>query len=326
MELSIIIACSRPEFMDDCLKGFTAQQTEFQFEIIVAGNVSGINHAADNVRLLEVKEPHPNSKRNRGLAFAKANLVALIDDDTIPNAKWVETAMQFSRNYPDAVLAGPENPYPSANDFARLTHQLLSSPVAEFSKAHTHSKFETLQWFDVPFCNTVFPKQMWLDAKGLDETIPWHMDDFHFFFPFRNKVTFLNIPEMHICHNRYPGSLKELLIYKWRLRKETGEKLMSHPHIYCLVTPVKAALILSLSVLMLLFGLMFINPIALTLVVGTYFLLLFLVSIWRIGLSVPVDILNEFLLLTAVQLISMAGLYYGLLGSAVNSFKNKHFK
>lgn len=325
MDLSIIIACSRPTFIDECLKGFAAQQTNFQFEIIVAGNVAGINHATTNVRLLEVQEQHPNTKRNHGLTIAQANLVAIMDDDTIPCITWVQTAVDTSRNYSGAVLTGPENVYPSANSFARLSHQLFSSPVAEFSKAHTHLKFEAVKWYDAPFCNVVFPKQIWIDAGGLDETIPWHMDDFHFFFGFRNKISFLNIPVLQICHNRYPASLLELIKYKWRLRTETGEKLMSHAQIYWRVIPVVVAFAVSLASILSMLVLIFIKPVVVVLLAVAYFVLLFLVTAWRVGFSVPSNVLKGVAIISSVHFISVAGLYFGLVREGVKRIFNRRF-
>ena len=62
--------------------------------------------------------------------------------------------------------------------------------------------------------------------------IPWDMDDFEFCHRARSIVTFENVPELEIAHDRYPDSVKAFLAYKWRLRVRTGEKLISHPSLY----------------------------------------------------------------------------------------------
>lgn len=326
MDLSVVIACSRPGFITACLQGFARQTGSYKFEIIVAGKVSGLPALPLPVQLLQVDEQHPNTKRNRGIALAQANLIALLDDDTIPCTNWVQTAVETARAHAHTVLTGPETAYPTANHFAQLTHQLLSLPVAEFTKAHIHSKLEPVKWFDAPFCNCVFSKQMWQQVGGLSETIPWHMDDFHFFFPFRHNTAFLNVPQLSISHNRYPESLRALVQYKWRLRTETGEKLISHPEIYRAVTPVLVAVAISLVFFVLLTALLFIQPVSLLFLIAAYILLLLCVSMWRIGWSKPGHILRGVCILGAVQLVTVAGLYYGMLrGAFISMLKQTAF-
>jgi hypothetical protein len=107
---------------------------------------------------------------------------------------------------------------------------------SEATKAHVNRECEPVSWRDVPFCNCVIPRHF-LAAGALDTAIPWDMDDFHFFSGLRDRAVFLNIPELSITHDRYPDSITGFLKYKWRLRARTGEKLVTHPGIYCRIAP-----------------------------------------------------------------------------------------
>lgn len=311
MDLSIVIACTRPGMVKNCLDAFAAQTGNAAFEVIVAGNISGLRATSANVKFLEVQETHPNAKRNAGMQHAIAPLVALMDDDALPCADWVQTALHAAWQHPDCVITGPELPYPASGTFATLSHRILSSSLAEFTKGHIHSAFEPVQWHDVPFCNCVFPKSMWQQRGGFDTNIPWHMDDFHFFFPLRAQVQFLNIPALTIQHDRYPGSLWKLAQYKWRLRRETGEKLIEQGNIYWAVAPVKYAVIGSLSAAAL-----FITLLLLDWRIAAAFTLLYLLLAFGIALKTagakPANAATGFAIIITVHFLTIAALYFGM--------------
>lgn len=58
------------------------------------------------------------------------------------------------------------------------------------------------------------------------------MDDFHFFYKIRNEITFLNVKELKIFHDRYPDNYNKFFKYKYKNRFRTGEKVITHPGIY----------------------------------------------------------------------------------------------
>jgi hypothetical protein len=311
VDLSVVIAGSRPDFILECLKGFNSQAGAYQFEVIVAGEVDGLGPQPPHVHLIEVNERHPNVKRNRGVAIAQSNLIALLDDDTIPCSDWVQTAIEKSRLYKNCVLAGREEPY-SANGFSNLTYRILSSQASEFSTAHLNSNLDSIKWYEVPFCNCIFPKQLWEEAGWFSETIPWHMDDFHFFYPLRNKVVFRNVPELKIRHDRYESSWRELITTKWKLRQETGEKLVDYPGIYWAVTPVAFAMALSFFGALVVITCLLVSPVIVLLLFGLYILLSILIAIRQVGFN-PKRFLPGLLILSLVHFVSLSAMHYGAL-------------
>ncbi len=319
MDLSVIIASTRPELLKNCLEGFAKQSSNYNFEVIASGKVSGIYSIGNNVLLLSVEELHPNIKRNKACALAKSELIALMDDDAIPHEHWVEQAVTFARQHPGYVITGPELPYTNSRNFAVLSHQILSSSVAEFTKGHISNRMEEVMWYDVPFCNCVFPKEIWRRRNGFDETILWHMDDFHFFFPLRKNVKFINNAAMQIFHNRYRDSLLQLVKYKWRIRRESGEKLILHHDIYWSVGPIRLAVITSMFAAFFLVLFLFINPLISAGIIGVYCLFAISIVISIVGFK-PQNILNGFSILVAVHITSITALYFGIIRAFLTSY------
>ena len=95
-----------------------------------------------------------------------------------------------------------------------------------------------LSWHDVPFCNCIIPK-IFFEKFGLpSEEYPWDLDDFEFCRRVKKNAKFMNIPELIIRHDRYPDSLRKFLLYKWKLRVRTGEKIILYPEFYYKMIPV----------------------------------------------------------------------------------------
>src|SRR5205823_4154947 len=68
--------------------------------------------------------------RNRGMAAARAPLLAFLDDDVRPAADWILTAWRSITSHPDVdCLGGRIEPHWPAHPPAWLTHQLFG-PVA----------------------------------------------------------------------------------------------------------------------------------------------------------------------------------------------------
>lgn len=323
MELSILIASSRPEAVNRCLQSLATQNGFVKFEVIVAGIIKDVHSTAQNVTLLAVDQAHPNTKRNRAAELAKGRWIALLDDDTIPNPNWVNQAIAFARLHPKTIFTGPEIPPSTASSFAHLSHQVLSLNIAECTKGHVNQQAEKVQWYDVPFCNVVFPKEVWITAGGFNENIPWHMDDFHFFFPMRHHLEFQNLPSLLVEHDRYPASLIQLMKYKWRLRFETGEKVINYPIIYLAVRPIKIALVVSLLGLglipLLIYTAWYIIPVMLFI----YICLLMGIVSYQLRTTRWLDILQGVCILFSIQFISFTALYWGMLSqTCINHTKH----
>jgi glycosyltransferase involved in cell wall biosynthesis len=231
-ELSVVIACSRPDTMSACLEGLKNQVGCKRFEVIVVGDIKcleGLGEGLD-IKLIACEEKHACVRRNIGIATSTGPLIAFLDDDTIPGERWVSTAVSQAGGIPK-VLTGPEQPIVRGK-VSELVFAVSQNRFAEGTRAHVCKVRKSVHWSDAPFCNFVIHRSVFDEVGMLATDIPWDMDDFEFCHRARSIVTFENVPELEIAHDRYPDSVKAFLAYKWRLRVRTGEKLISHPSLY----------------------------------------------------------------------------------------------
>lgn len=238
--LSIVIAVTRPRALETCLRGLEEQRGEGAFEVIVVGDVEDVrfNPARYLLTLIPCGQLHANVRRNIGLARSRGALVAFLDDDTIPDPHWVETAVTLD---PEGaiILTGPERPVATGKK-AQLIYAVSRSRLGAGTKAHINLRREPVGWYQVPFCNCVLPRRVIELAGPPAEDIPWDMDDFEFCLRAREVADFANEPRLSLRHDRYPDSVSDYLRYRFRLRRRTGEKLVSHPWLYGRILPVLA--------------------------------------------------------------------------------------
>lgn len=236
--LSIVIAVTRPEALEACLHGLEAQSGTQPFEVLAVGDVDGVDFEPTSftLTLVPCASRHANVRRNIGIARSHGALVGLLDDDTIPDAHWVQTALELDPDG-DTIFTGPERPVAQGPQ-ARLVYAVSRSKLGAGTKSHVNQCCEPVCWYQVPFCNCVIPRRIFALTGPLAEDIPWDMDDFEFCMRAREVARFANEPRLSLRHDRYPDSVLEYLRYRFRLRRRTGEKLISHPWLYGRILPV----------------------------------------------------------------------------------------
>lgn len=70
-------------------------------------NIETIYMKNDNVHIIENKKNEgPSVSRNRGIEFAKGDIVAFIDDDAFASSNWVETIVKNFSEYPEIMICG----------------------------------------------------------------------------------------------------------------------------------------------------------------------------------------------------------------------------
>lgn len=111
--LSIIIPhLNEPDSLERCLAALDAQRRPgVLFEIIVVDNGSRIPPAATcakfpGITLEREAMPGPGPARNRGVAVAKADLLAFIDADCVAAPGWVQSIVAFMDDHPDIAFLG----------------------------------------------------------------------------------------------------------------------------------------------------------------------------------------------------------------------------
>jgi GT2 family glycosyltransferase len=112
---SIIIPTrGRPDYLDVALASIAPQAREAAAEVIVVDDSGGLARNAElaqryGARYLCLGEPRGlNAARNAGLAQARGELLAFVDDDVEVHAGWLEALIAAARAHPDVgVFTGP---------------------------------------------------------------------------------------------------------------------------------------------------------------------------------------------------------------------------
>lgn len=116
----VVCTYNREDLLADCLQSLACQTfNPAQYEVIVVDNNSSDNTpkvAADfmagkaNFRLLTEPEQGLSHARNKGLAEARGEYVAFIDDDARAPKDWLETAARIVADHSPAIFGGPALP------------------------------------------------------------------------------------------------------------------------------------------------------------------------------------------------------------------------
>jgi GT2 family glycosyltransferase len=110
--ISVVVPhLNQPEALGRCLESLAAQEAAPPFEVIVVDNGSAALPeapcAAHGARLLTEALPGPGPARNRGVAAARAPVLAFIDADCIAGPGWLAAiAARFAGDAAAQVLGG----------------------------------------------------------------------------------------------------------------------------------------------------------------------------------------------------------------------------
>lgn len=113
--VSVVIACPGGSWMlDECLSALEIQ-TYRNFEVIVLPDEKGNGELETGngenksfaLTFLPTGKVRPAEKRNIGIAAAKGDIVAFIDDDAYPDARWLENAVKYFSEPSIGGVGGP---------------------------------------------------------------------------------------------------------------------------------------------------------------------------------------------------------------------------
>ena len=108
--VSVVIACPNGSWMlDECLSALV-RQTYRHFEVIVLPDSplpAPCSSLTSHLLILPTGKVRPAEKRNRGIKAAKGEIVAFIDDDAYPDARWLENAVKYFGEPTIGALGGP---------------------------------------------------------------------------------------------------------------------------------------------------------------------------------------------------------------------------
>jgi glycosyltransferase involved in cell wall biosynthesis len=183
LKISVIV-CSynRAKYIIEAIESLYNQTlSKNLYETIVVDNNSADNtkelcleyiasHKDYNIHYLEEKRQGASFARNTGVAFAKAFLIAFMDDDAIANYSFLERVIQFFETHPDADGLGgriipkfiPEEP--------KWMSYYVSSLVGNFDYSNEVAEFKPGKY---PLeSNMIVKKKDFLEVGGFNTNLP----------------------------------------------------------------------------------------------------------------------------------------------------------
>lgn len=166
--VSVVIACPRASaVLEECLEGLSAQ-TYRHFEVIVLpdGPEPGLE-AGGRVRVIPTGKVRPAEKRNVGLAAAKGEIVAFIDDDAYPDAHWLEYAVLEFGDPTVGAVGGPGVTPPGDGFLARIGGRVYDNFLVSGNYRYRYKAGGICRDVDdYPSCNLLVRKSILDRIKG----------------------------------------------------------------------------------------------------------------------------------------------------------------
>lgn len=173
--VSIVIPTyARPERLRECLAALTRQTLPADtFEIVVVddGSPQPIAPAADTaaagpmIRIIRQPNAGPSAARNRGVAEARGELIALTDDDCLPTPTWLESLVAAQRQCPDALVGGITFNGLTDDVFATTSQLIIDLVYEHFNADEASAYFLTSN-------NMLCSRSAYSELGGFDTTFP----------------------------------------------------------------------------------------------------------------------------------------------------------
>ena len=161
----------RLDTLRDALLCLTAQSV-MDFEVLVIGHKLGDEQRLKVERIIEdlpetirsivhlhrIDEGERAAPLNFGFELAKGEYIAILDDDDLVMANWVETFLKLGREHPGRVLRAitvRQDAVPVETSFSHKSAKFVASPVAYDREFHL---FDHLIGNRSPTCSLAFPR------------------------------------------------------------------------------------------------------------------------------------------------------------------------
>jgi GT2 family glycosyltransferase len=169
-----VIVCTHngARTLEDCLAG-VAQLDYPSFEVLVVNDGSTDGTAAiaarHEVRYIETEQRGLSCARNAGLALARGELVAFLDDDARPDPHWLTYLAHRFRTGGDVGVGGPNLP---VLDDGPVAHGVANAPGGP-----THVLVDDCHAEHIPGCNMAFVRAALEEVGGFDPQFRTAGDD-----------------------------------------------------------------------------------------------------------------------------------------------------
>lgn len=177
MKISVVIPTyNREESLRKCLRAVTSQDYP-DYEVIVVddGSRKGtramvVREFSDLIYLRQETNRGPAAARNRGIRFARGEIIAFTDDDCIPSKDWLSKLAAGFESHPSAgAIGGLQEP---PEEIWR------SNPIARYDRYQTRVIYQlgdgvkTGYPMPVGTNNLMMKKRQLLELGGFDELFP----------------------------------------------------------------------------------------------------------------------------------------------------------
>lgn len=176
--ISVVIACPGPsDMLQKAIDGILAQRYPGTLETLVLPDATTGIAWPESVREIPTGVVRPAEKRNLGIAEAKGEIIAFLDDDAAPLPGWLERAARYFAAHPDiASVGGPAITPPDDPDLARLSGLVYANRLVSGAYARRYAPGLPCPEEDLPSCNLFVRTAVLRDIGGFD-TRHWPGED-----------------------------------------------------------------------------------------------------------------------------------------------------
>ena len=169
----VIPTYGRPQRLGECLESLAGQSLRDAWEVVVVDDGSptpaeGLETAFSrrlDLRVIRQANAGPAAARNRGVAAARADLIAFTDDDCRPDPAWLTALVQAARERPDALVGG--------NTFNGLPDEVFASASQLIiDLVYEHFNADPDNAYFLASNNVLCKREHFLAVGGFDESFP----------------------------------------------------------------------------------------------------------------------------------------------------------
>ncbi len=194
----------------------TLKQTYPNFEIIVLPDepISGYD---ERVRIIPTGNELPAIKRNMGVKASRGEIIAFLDDDSYPTARWLEELAASFADEEVGGVGGPAATPPEDSFWQKVSGAVYSSFAASGSYRYRYIYDRWREVDDYPTCNLAVRKSVFEAAKGF-QTNYWPGEDTELCLTITKRLMekIIYDPLVHVYHHRrslWKGHFKQVTQY-----------------------------------------------------------------------------------------------------------------